>query len=99
MVSKDLILDSNNDLVISGGDLLIGQSDDQNIELTLVANKGQFYENLLHGYGLYSKLHGPFQKNLEKKSIRQELRNDNYNINTLTIDSDFTIEIDADKVK
>ena len=99
MISKDLFLDSNNDLTIKNGDFDILQSDDQNIQAIIQADKGQFYENTLLGYGITKKLNSPVRKAVEKRSIRQEMRADNYNVITLLIEDDFIITIDANKVK
>lgn len=99
MISKDLILDENNDLKISGGDFAIEQSDDQNIETILTAEKGQFYETPLIGYGIYRRILGAFKKNKERKDIRQELQRDNYDVVRLDIDNNFEIFVDANKVK
>lgn len=99
MISKDLILDENNDLKITDGDWAIEQSDDQNIETILKVEKGQIYETLLIGYGIYRRLFGPFRKNQERKDIRQELRKDEYNVVQLDINDDFEIFVDANKTK
>lgn len=99
MVSKDLIFGSDGDLSISAGDWLIDQSDDQNIETILTAEKGQFYIIPLLGYGIYRRINGPFQRNKERKEIREELKKDNYNVVTLDINSSFELFVDADKVK
>jgi len=99
MISYDYILDSNNDLSIENGDWAIDQSDDQNIQAIMQASKGQFYENLLLGYGITTKINSPVQKSIEKRAIRQEMKLDNYNVSTLIIEDDFTITIDADKIK
>lgn len=100
MVSKDLVLDDNNDLTISSdGDWLIAQSDDQNIQAILQAEKGQFYQFPLLGYGVSTRLYGPFRKNEERKAIREELRRDNYNVVSLIINDGPEIFVDAVKVK
>jgi hypothetical protein len=99
MISKDLIFDLDDDLTIENGDFAIGQSDDQNIEAIFLAEKGQFYENLLIGYGVYRRQYGPFRKNVERKAIRQELKRDNYDVVQLEIDNNFNITVDANKTK
>lgn len=99
MISNDLVLDLNNDLIIEDGDFFIGQSDDQNIEAILLAEKGQFYESPLLGYGITRRLFGPFDTLTERKAIREALRRDNYNVKVLNIDGNVGIEVDADKVK
>jgi hypothetical protein len=98
MISYDLILDLNNDLIIENGDFAIGQSDDQNIEALLLAEKGQFYEYILLGYGIRRRLYGPFDKLTENKAVREALKRDNYNVKVLNIE-DSGIEVDADKIK
>lgn len=98
MISKDLIFD-NGDLKITNGDFAIEQSDDQNIETILTAEKGQFYQFPLLGYGIYSRINGPFERNVERKAIREELKKDNYNVTLLDINSNFELTIDADKIK
>jgi len=99
MISYDLILDSNNDLIIENGDFAAKQSDDQHIQAMLQASKGQFYENPLFGYGITTKLNSPVRRSVEKRSIRQEAKNDNYNITYLTVSDELEITIDADKIK
>jgi hypothetical protein len=99
MISKDLFLDSNNDLTIQNGDWAILQSDDQNIQAIIQASKGQFYQYPLLGYGITARLNSPVQKAKEKRDIRQEMNRDNYNVFTLIIENDFTITIDANKTK
>jgi hypothetical protein len=99
MISEDLVLDLNNDLIIEDGDWVIAQSDDQNIEAILLAEKGQFYEFPLLGYGITRRLFGPFDRLTERKDIREALRRDNYNVKVLNIEGNVGIEVDADKVK
>lgn len=99
MTSSDFILDLTNNLSISGGDLVIGQSDDQNIEAILLAEKGQFYEYPLLGYGITRKLYGPFNKQDEKKLIREALKRDDYDTITLIISDNAEVVVDAIKIK
>ena len=99
MISKDFILDNNNDLSIANGDLVIGQSDDQNIQAILQAEKGQFYQFPLLGYGVTRRLYGPFNINEERRDIRQELARDNYRVTRLEINDGPEIYVDAIKIK
>jgi hypothetical protein len=100
MISKDLALDTTNDLTISsGGDWDILQTDDQNIEAIMKAEKGHFYQWPLLGYGITKRLMGPFRKNEERKAIREALKRDNYNVITLVITNDHQVYVDAVKIK
>ena len=42
MISKDIVLDSDNNITVANGDFAILQSDDQNIQAILQASKGKF---------------------------------------------------------
>ena len=100
MISKDMVFNiDTDDLEISNGDWLIAQSDDQNIQAILQAEKGQFYQFPLLGYGVTKRLYSPFKKNEERKAIREELRRDNYNVVTLIITGELDITVDAVKEK
>lgn len=99
MISKDITLDENNDIILSGGDIAILQSDDQNIEAIMKAEKGQFYQFPLLGYGVVSRINGPFADNIERKAIREELSRDNYNVVQLIINEGPEIFVDAVKKK
>jgi len=102
MISYDLVLDENNDLVIENGDFKIGQSDDQNIEAIMISEKGQFYEFPKLGYGVRRKLYGAMNIPLERKLIRENLKLDNYNIKKLNITGvgdELAIGVDADKIR
>ncbi|MGB0522389.1 MAG: hypothetical protein ACPGJS_05485 [Flammeovirgaceae bacterium] len=48
----DILIDENNDPIISGGDFLIGESTQQHQKLLLVSNKGQFREHPAVGVGI-----------------------------------------------
>jgi len=99
MISKDLTLDSSNDLTIADGDFAILQSDDQNIQAILTAEKGQFYQFPLLGYGIGNRLFGPFKKQTERKAIREELSRDNYDVVALIINDGPEVFVDANKIK
>jgi len=53
---KDFLIDSEGDLLIQNGDLVVGTSDDQNKDILLVTDKGSFKENPQVGVGLQNYL-------------------------------------------
>lgn len=79
---------SDSDMKITSGDLAVEQSDEQNIEAIIVANKGQFYESPLLGYGINKRINGPFRTLEERKDIREALKRDNYDVTQLEISRD-----------
>lgn len=53
---QDLLIDEDFNLALSGGDLVIGNSDVQHKELLLICTKGAFKENPAACVGLWSYL-------------------------------------------
>ena len=51
-MQQDLLTDNNNDLIIKDGDFVIGDSDMQHIDHIIRANKGDFKESPLIGFGI-----------------------------------------------
>lgn len=58
-MAKGIILDENSDLAIANG-MVVGETDQQNVEALLVAHPGDLKEAPLSGVGLSSWLNAPF---------------------------------------
>ena len=56
-MAQDFLLDDNGDIKIINGDLVIGESDQQDVEIVFKAHKGEFKEFPILGFGasLYLK--------------------------------------------
>lgn len=52
----DVVLDENDDLLFENGDLVIGESTNQNIKQIVTANKGEFKESPEIGVGIVQML-------------------------------------------
>lgn len=92
MVSKDIT-------DISNGDFLIAESDLTHIQDILVLGKGQLYEYPALGYDINRKVNGSLNVVEEKRKIRDELTRDNFQVDKLTIMDDFSINIEASKLR
>lgn len=92
MISKDIT-------GIANGDFLIADSDLTHIEDILQLGKGQLYEYPALGYDVNKKINGSLNVVEEKRKIRDELTRDNFQISRLTIDQDFTINVEAAKIR
>ncbi len=55
-MATDILLDSDGDLIWQDGDLVIGDSSEQNIENILAAQKGEFRQSPLVGVGILNYL-------------------------------------------
>ena len=99
---NDFFLDSDYDLQIEDGDLLVQDTDDQNIELIFVSNLGQWYNNPLIGIGIEKKIKSNVNKVSIKKDIKTQLESDNYRVDVLNVGGgidELTINLDATKTK
>lgn len=92
----------NSDIGIKNGDLLVGDSDGQNIEFIISAKPGQFYQFPTLGVGITDEINSSISKQALKIKIKNNLEADNYRVNRIdvsgTIDQLLT-KIDADKLK
>jgi hypothetical protein len=50
-MAKDILLDQNGDLLIVDGDLVIGNSEQQDVDLIFSSHKGEYKEHPLLGFG------------------------------------------------
>lgn len=76
---KDILLDETGDLKCHNGDFDIGQSDQQHIEHILEAQKGEYKEFPLVGFGIinYLKKSERIQSDF-KRDLKIQLEHDGY---------------------
>lgn len=96
-MANDVLI--SDELQIKNGDFLVGDSDQQNVEIIMNSNKGQFYQYPTLGVGIINQLSGPINRISLQKNIRIELESDNYNVTKVDIIKDSNgrlgIEIEA----
>jgi hypothetical protein len=97
--AKDIIF--TDDLVISGGDLLVDNSDGQHIEHIFRADRGQFRQWPLVGVGLQKQDNGSTNPQELKQEAKLQLRADGYNVKGISIATGETlgIEVNAKRVQ
>lgn len=91
---NDILIDTNNDILIKIGDFVIGESTYQHIYLILSSQKGEWKANPLLGIGIEDKI-GDNDNNYWKYMIRSELIKDGIEIERLDISNDQLIIINA----
>lgn len=79
MARTDFLLGEDGDLQIVDGDLLTGESDDQNVALILKATKGSIKQFPLLGVGIALELNGLIDGRV-KRNIRLHLDSDGYKV-------------------
>ncbi len=80
----DIALDVTGDLMISNGDFVIAESDDQHIADLIRSAKGEWKEFPLCGADLTKQLKGPITGEF-RRELRLQLFQDGYNVEDLTI--------------
>ena len=90
---NDILLD-NYDLKIANGDLVVGNSDEQQQQLLIVCNKGDFKEKPTVCVGSYEFLKDEDMSGLLAE-IKKEFERDGMQVNALATDADGKLKIDA----
>lgn len=82
---NDLLLDENNDLLITENDVTIGESDGQNGRLLLDTKKGDWTQFPNTGVGIIQYLKGAFDGEA-RRNVRLQFQGDGYKVDTLEFD-------------
>lgn len=81
---KDIALDVTGDLMISNGDFVIADSDEQHIADIIRSTKGEWKEYPLCGAEVVKQLKGAMGGEF-RRELRLQLEQDGYNVEDLTI--------------
>ncbi len=95
---KDLLLDDDFDLLISNGDLVVGESDTQHKQLILMSAPGEWRQHPLLGCNLKLWLNAPLDSERivkMKSTINKQLESDGYVLKSLSLNSDETLNIEV----
>jgi len=90
---NDIILDNENDLMISGGDFVVTDSLKQNQKMLLITSKGEWKQHPLTGVGAYDFLKSENYGALHNE-IKSQFKADGITVNKITIKNN-SITIDA----
>ena len=90
---NDFLIDTDGELLIQNGDLVIGRSDDIHKDVLLVSDKGAFKENPEVGVGLQQFLQGESSDDLLAE-IRKQFTADGITIDRL-LDANGNFSLDA----
>lgn len=78
MASQDIILDSNYDLLVEDGDFALGRSEEQEIDLILIAAPGNFRQHPTVGVNLALWVRGENINSQLYQEIETQLRDDGF---------------------
>ncbi|GAA4156580.1 hypothetical protein GCM10022217_15730 [Chryseobacterium ginsenosidimutans] len=81
---EDLLLTEDYDLQIKNGDFVIGDSQEQSVELLLLAKPGEFKKNPEAGCDILSAKNGVIDRFLDRE-IRVQLDADGFQLENLSI--------------
>ena len=96
---NDIIV--KDDIEIKDGDLVVADSDAQNIEFIITAKPGQFYQFPTLGVGIIDEIKGSITKQALKIKIKNNLEADDYRVNKIEVKGgidDLITTIDAVKL-
>jgi hypothetical protein len=96
---KDILVDADNfDLLIKDGDFVVGYSDNQHQEHLILAYKGYYKESPLAGVGIEMYIKSAGTAGEIQREIKVELENDKYLVNTVTVNANYGVYIDANRI-
>jgi hypothetical protein len=100
-VRKDILQDSDGDLLIRDGDFIIGESDSMHVQDTILAHPGWWKEHPQDGVGISNYDHATGAEQELARKIKIELENDGYSVNNprvAFINDELTISPNATRV-
>jgi len=87
---NDILLDENNELLIIGGDFVMGQSDQQHVKNIVESFKGEYKQNPLVGFGVINYLKRDDKIESEfRRDLKIQLENDGYNDSNIDLTKGF----------
>ncbi|PIF44928.1 hypothetical protein CLU96_1927 [Chryseobacterium sp. 52] len=81
---KDLLLTEDYDLQIKNGDFVIGDSQEQSVELLLLSKQGEFKNNPEAGCDILSAKNGIIERFLDRE-IRVQLDADGFQLDNMSL--------------
>lgn len=99
--SNDILLNSTGNLLIQAGDFVVGISDEQHVQDTIIADKGWYKRNPADGVGVGKYLNSSGQQAKLQKEIKKELQKDGYvvdNPKAIITQDNFLIYPNAEKL-
>ena len=96
---KDIRIDEQFNLQISAGDFVVSESDQDHINIILNSFVGSYKEFPLVGFGLIAYQSSPVNQQVLARGITIQLNADGYQVNKVTVQPDYEIFIDAERVK
>jgi hypothetical protein len=79
---QDFLLDADGDIKIVNGDLIIGESDQQHVELLLSTSPNDWKENPVTGAAMIKSLGGNLS-GFAKRNVAVQLEADGYAVNSI----------------
>lgn len=93
---QDLLLDDDFDLRIEDGDLVVGESDDQHVQLNLLSSPGEWRQFPLIGPELTKQLNSPLDGNRLvklKAKVNGSLQRDGYTLKEFKLNEDSSLSV------
>jgi hypothetical protein len=77
-MAKDILLDTDRDLLLKNGDLVFDEADSQNIETLVILNQGDLKDNPLVGCNSFKLINGKVDPTAVKRAISIQLTGDGF---------------------
>ena len=100
VIVQDILLNEDFDLEFKNGDFVVGDSDEQHIQLIALIEPGQIRHSPLTGLGIAKRLQSPMslrQQDALRRAAYLQLEIDGYQSGAASVEITDTITIKADR--
>ena len=94
-MTKDLLLDDDDDLLIAHGDLMVGDSAEQEVGLVLRTNQGDWRASPLTGFGVARRTRNEVNRTQFERDLTSQLEADGFADSQVTLANDGHLTINA----
>lgn len=89
-MNNDILLDDNHDLVEDGNEWVEGDSDQHDIDLLILLQKGELKQFPFVGFGIERRLKAVADKQKFIRELKVELENDGFKNPVITVNNDLS---------
>ncbi|SHJ76223.1 hypothetical protein SAMN02745146_0102 [Hymenobacter daecheongensis DSM 21074] len=94
-MAKDILLDEEDDLLIVNGDLVIGDSEEQEVGLILRTNQGDWRQSPLTGFGVARRTRTEISRTQFERDLSTQLLMDGFDDCDVTLTEEGQLSIKA----
>ena len=94
-MAKDILLDDNDDLAFLDGDVVLGDSEDQEVSLIIRSNQGDWRASPLTGFGVAQRMRNEVNRAEFELALSSQLELDGFTMPVVKLTTEEGLTINA----